>query len=419
MLKKKLKSRMKAIIKFFVAYRIEGDERVFTLKRTPVHVKMPISKKAFARYGDLPVIKNKIIFDNYMGRGYGCNCKYVTEALLKRNLDIDIVWAVKNCQMHKEEFPKSVRLVEYGSREALKEYFTAGFWVCNYHLIAYFNRGLVKRDGQHYLQMWHGSLGIKRIEKDCDCLTMNQPWNTLAMRNSRATDAWISNSTFETEVYRQGFWDVENVFLFGHPRNDIFFRENISDITNKVKHALQLETEDRILLYVPTFREDGSFPAEKLKVSELLDIAARRFGGRWRFVIRLHPRMSGSEAVFEDVEGQAVSASAYPDIQELLASAQVVITDYSSCIFDFMLTKRPGFIFAPDRQAYDNIRGFYYPLSDTPFPVAGDMNALCRNIMEFDEGQYQADVDAFLREKGCIEDGNAAERVCDYIKELL
>ena len=68
-------------------------------------------------------------------------------------------------QMHiKGNFPQ-VRLVEYGSKEAMFEYYTAAVWVCNYHLIHYWNQGLVKRFGQYYIQMWHGSFGIKKIEK--------------------------------------------------------------------------------------------------------------------------------------------------------------------------------------------------------------------------------------------------------------
>lgn len=88
----------------------------------------------------------------------------------------------------------------------------------------------------------------------------------------------------------------------------------------------------------------------------------------WKIVVRLHPRMQNSlEKVCIDEKKQIVKADAYPDIQELLAAAQVVITDYSSCIFDFLLTVRPGFLFVPDLEHYDQERGFYYKLEELLF----------------------------------------------------
>lgn len=82
------------------------------------------------------------------------------------------------------------------------------------------------------------------------------------------------------------------------------------------------------------------------------------------------------EKVCIDEKKQIVKADAYPDIQELLAAAQVVITDYSSCIFDFLLTVRPGFLFVPDLEHYDQERGFYYKLEETPFPTHIQMKNL-------------------------------------------
>jgi len=177
------------------------------------------------RLENISVQPNKIIFDNYMGKGYGCNSKYVTEALLASGKKLDIVWTVKNPMESKEDFPKEIRLVEYGSLEAMEEYATAGVWVQNYQLVHYINKGLMKKPEQTYIQMWHGSFGIKKIENDCKNLTQDKNWTILAEKNSRYTDYWISNSKFETEVYRQAFWDVDRVLEYGHPRNDIFFHD--------------------------------------------------------------------------------------------------------------------------------------------------------------------------------------------------
>ena len=206
-----IKKKLKRIIKLFITYKIENDTRVYQLKYTPFTVKKSLIKKTFQQYGNTSINTKKIIFDNYMGHGYGCNCKYVTEELIRRGTDFDLVWIVKDANAHKGEFPPKVRLVEYGSKEAMFEYYTAAVWVCNYHLIHYWNQGLVKRFGQYYIQMWHGSFGIKKIEKNCDCLTNSQSWTYLAKKNSQNTDFWISNSFFEDEVYQNAFWSVKNI----------------------------------------------------------------------------------------------------------------------------------------------------------------------------------------------------------------
>lgn len=415
-----MKTTIKKLIKFFWHYKIEGEYRIFTLKHTGICVKLSLTKGTRKRYGALPINPKKIVFDNYMGKSYGCNTKYVTEALKGRREDLELVWVVKEPELHQEEFPEGIRLVEYGSAAAMREYMTAKVWVCNYHLNAYINKGLFKKDGQTYIQMWHGSLGIKRLERDCQTLAAMPGWMGLARQNSHMTDIWVSNSTYETEVYQRAFWDVENIVLLGHPRNDIFFREDMTPIRKKVFQWLGLQAEDRFVLYVPTFRESGDFPEDRIHVRQLVGALSRRFFGEWRLGVRLHPRMEkdvSSVLVCDGVD--VISADGYPDIQELLAAADVVITDYSSCIFDFMMTKKPGFIYAPDIDAYNDERGFYYRLEETPFPIAENMDMLLQNIADFDAEAYESDVCAFLQEKGCIDDGHAAERVCDLIESVL
>ena len=102
----------------------------------------------------------------------------------------------------------------------------------------------------------------------------------------------------------------------------------------------------------------------------------------------------------------------------LMAAADIGITDYSSWIYDFLLTRRPCFIYASDIELYNTQRGFYYPLETTPFPIAQNTLELCENIKKFDHSKYQFALEQFLSDKGCIEDGKAAERIADVIKNI-
>ena len=114
-----------------------------------------------------------------------------------------------------------------------------------------------------------------------------------------------------------------------------------------------------------------------------------------------------------------VNATDYADIQELLVAADAGITDYSSWIYDFILGGAPGFIFAPDRAEYDNLRGFYYSLESTPFPVAKTNAAMCANIESFDEDRFSRDAAAFIAGKGCMEDGMASMRMVDLMEKWI
>ena len=121
-------------------------------------------KKIDSLYGNEDVNEKKIVFTNYMGRGYGCNCKYLAENIIARNKDYDLVWLI-NKNEDVSVFPEQIRLVDYQSQEALYELSTAKYWVSNYHLSYFIKKGLRKKENQVYIQMWHGAFGIKKKQR--------------------------------------------------------------------------------------------------------------------------------------------------------------------------------------------------------------------------------------------------------------
>jgi CDP-glycerol glycerophosphotransferase len=151
----------------------------------------------------------------------------------------------------------------------------------------------------------------------------------------------------------------------------------------------------------------------------VLKALENKFGGEWVCISRLHPRAKKFDDLIPKENEKVIDGTFYPDIQELLVSAECAITDYSSCIFDFMLGKKVGFIFATDIEKFNTDRGFYYPLESTPFPVSSDNETLIKNIENFDNEKYLLNVDEFLKSKGCMEDGHAAERTVDLIETIM
>lgn len=412
---KNLLKKIKNLIKKIIITKYTDDGRFAAYIRFPFRID---SRLMFAlRHGNKPIRPKKIVFDNYMGKGYGCNPKYVAEKLLEKYPGrFEVVWIVSKGDIARGEIPGWIRKVDYASQDALREYATAKVWVSNYHKISFVKRGLYKRKGQYFIQMWHGSLGIKKIENDVSCLTVDKKWLKLAKRSSRMVDFWISDSSFENDVYHRAFWNVKDILMYGHPRNDILFCNN-GAAAAKVKTKFEIE-DKKILLYAPTFREDYRLDCYRIDFEALQQALQARFGGEWAILVRLHPRVRKYIKNILPACPGIYDATYYTDIQELIASADCMITDYSSCIFDFMLTRRPGFIFATDIEEFNTERGFYYPLEDTPFPIARSNEELFQEIQLFDDTAYQDGVEEFLKGKGCVEDGQASERVADKIAEL-
>lgn len=362
------------------------------------------------------VQKNKIFFMTFQG-DYTCNPKYITEELIKENIDCDIIWGVRLSQLNRPDLvPNKVRMVNRYTYDFYKEMATSKIWIIN--SVEVFKNPLLKKKNQILMETWHGSLGIKRFDKDANS---GREWVKAAELCGNMADYCVSNSDFEDEVFRETFWLNTPILKYGHPRNDILFLEGKEklDIIKKVMARYDLEEDVHYILYGPTFRDSHHFNCYNLAYNSVIEAAENKFGGRWKILVRFHPTVREfSQGVLEGNE-DVIDVTDYPDIQELMVLADMAITDYSSWIYDFVLTRKPGFIYAPDLDDYNNERGFYYKLESTPFPVARSNRMFIKNITDFDVVTYKANIKKFLADKGCVEDGHASERVVHKIMEIM
>lgn len=358
----------------------------------------------------------KIFFQSFQG-DYTCNPKYITEELLRQGVDARIVWAGRKQSICTPgAFPYGVKTVDMYSYEMMQEMASSKIIITN--SVEYQKRKLPIRKDQVVFQTWHGSLGIKRFDKGHN---NGKAWVKAAEYNGKIADYCISNSTFENDVYKTSFWNNTEILEYGHPRNDILMKPMDEDLKKKakvIKHGLGIPADAKVVLYGPTFRDAHNFDCYNIKPDVLFEALEKRFGGKWVLLNRYHPTVRKQGAGFNG-STDVINVSLYPDIQELMLIADIAVTDYSSWIYDFMLTGKPGFIFATDIKKYDNERGFYFRLDSTPFPVATTPGGLARNVLAFDEEKYKKDLDAFLKGKGCFEDGHAAERTVELIKKIL
>lgn len=421
-----------------------------------------------------PVEDNRIFFITTRGE-YDCNAKWIAEQLHKRLPSTTIVWTIRG--QPKSDIPKEFVQVKRGSYDFYKEISKAKIIIDNSVSIAYLN--YMKKKKQILIETWHGSIGIKMFSRETN---KDKEWCRKADLEGAMTDYCISNSTFEDKIYKDTFWSNAKILQLGHARNDIlcwsnserleeihtkvFNYFNLFDVINKLKqqchkdltcwyqeikgitlptaehigkinpfNALDIcdsnsvkaflqneyaKCEDlRICLYAPTFRDDEDMSPYKIDYEQLRQALHTRFGGSWVIMTRFHFRLRKKMKNYKLPLG-VIDASNYPDIQELLVCTDVGITDYSSWICDYMLTCRPGFLFATDMLQYEKKdREFFYPLSTMPFPLALTNEQLIENILNFESEGFSEKCYAFLKEKGCIDDGHSAERIADTIDAIL
>lgn len=356
----------------------------------------------------LPVQKNKVVFCSAGGRGFGDNPKAVALALMERCPGLDLVWLTKNRDI---DLPAGIRPCPYGTPRAVMELSTAKVWVND-------SRGgaKYKRRSQRYLQTWHG-FALKHIERAAKNLP--EHYVRQCCRDSAQIDLLVSNSAFMTRVYREDFWYDGEIAPYGSPRNDVFFREH-SLQSARVRDFWGLPGDRKLVLYAPTFRDDGSRDCYAVDPIRVLAACEARFGGAWSVLIRLHPNAAAlSDGLFPYDGARVIDATAYPDMQELLTACDLLITDYSSSMFDYALSGKPCVQFAPDLEAYQKDRGFYFPLERLPFPLARDNDALEALLTQFDQGAQRAHWAAFAAENGFCEDGHAAQRCAQWIIDQI
>lgn len=356
--------------------------------------------------------KNKIVFCNFYGRGYGDNPKYIAEYILKHKLDYELVWIIddKKCK-DGDSLPSEIHRTNYKSFSSVKELSTAGVWIDNCRK-DYFPR---KKSGQIYIQTWHGTFITKKIEADAE---LPDVYIKMAKRDSAAIDFLLSSNRKRTEQFKRCFWYNGAIIETGCPRDDILFDKSAKkDIKRKICSFYGIDLSKKILLYVPTFRNSYSLEPYSVDYEKLQVTLEKRFGEKWQIITRLHPGMiSFSDKL--NLPQNIVNATFYNDMQELLCASDIILTDYSS-MGDYSLYLKPLFMFCTDIEVYKKERGFEENLESLPFPIAQNNSELADTIMAFDKQTYEEKVSAYYKHEGLCENGHASKNVMQLIESKM
>lgn len=359
-----------------------------------------------------PIKKNKIVVCNYFGKGYGDNGKYIINEILNQKLNYDVVWLLKKELINKSNFPDGIRIVEYGSIKGLYELATAKVWIDNCRKTFY----PLKRKMQYYLQTWHGGIPLKKIEKDVGN-KLSWHYVKIAKNDSKMANLFISNSEFCTNMYKKAFWYQKEILETGSPRCDILINEDNCTV-EKIKKYYNINKGNKILLYAPTFRKNKTMSAYCINLNDLLKVLEEKTSYEWTILVRLHPNITNMSNFMEYSE-RIKNASHYDDMYELLLASDILITDYSSTMFEFSFQKKPVFLFSTDIEEYKKDRDFYFNIFKLPFPVSQSNEELYANIKQFDNKKYLLDLDSFLKVLNIFEKGVASKVVVDIIKGVI
>lgn len=394
-------------------------EKYITERKCKNYVLVDEEKLIRDYYGKLyekTIEARTILFMNLGGRGYGGNPKYIAEEFRKRNIEfsenqkVHLIWAVSD-EREENGIPEDIEVVEIGSQRYYEKLATSQVWVDNVRK----SGDVRKRNGQIYVQAWHGAAPIKKVEKDVeDKLPLFYVVN--AKRDSYMADLFLSGSAFYTELYKKSFWYDGEIMKVGLPRQDVFWNTDIAK--KKVYDYYHLKNDDKLILYAPTFRSDYSNGAYDLDIDGVLRALRKRFGGKYVCAVSKHP--DNIEIQYQLVHASnIIQVEKYPDFEELLAAADILISDYSGCVYDFSFTERPIFLYQKDIELYMTDRNFYIPLEKMPYIRATSNQELQEQIMTFDYERYKENLRQFMDGMKNYDDGNASRKVVDRILELM
>lgn len=351
---------------------------------------------------NLPINKRKVYMECYWGTKLDCNPLALANQL-KKDSNYSIVFGYK--KESKFEKDPSFDYVRIGS---LKYWYTVA---TSYILVTNtnFRTELIKRADSIHIQTQHGT-PLKYMGLDCrETPSDRMNWRNFAKR-CRRWDYVISSNPYSSMIWRRAMPYNYTVIESGYPRNDIFF-DATQDQIDKIKKELGVDKDKKVILYAPTFRDTQKNSRNIiLPVMEL----SKSLQEDYVLLIRSHHLSKDEKYLFNNI----IDVSSYPRTNELCLISDLLITDYSSIMFDFACLKRPIILYMPDYDEYVAKRGMYFDIrKKAPGPIANTKSEL-KNILlneHFLSDENKHKLLEFNKEFCPWDDENASSRAWDKI----
>ena len=354
----------------------------------------------------LPVDQKLALYAAYWYRGVTCNPAAIAAKAAELAPEIRPVWVVGRARAR--SVPAGTDYVIAGTLKYFKALARARYLVNN---VNWPNR-VVKRAGTTHVMTHHGTplkmMGLDQIDHPAS--TGDQDF-AAQMRRADRWDFSVTANAHTTIAWERAYPCAHETLEVGYPRNDRLAVATAADKAG-VREKLGIDPGHRVVLYTPTHREWLPVGHQVLDVEDL----AEQLGPETTLLVRAHyfyvPASAAGKAPAR--RGKIVDVSAYPTVEDLYLAADVMLTDYSSAMFDFAVLDRPVVIFAPDWPVYQQLRGTYFDLMEQPPGAVATTYAELLDVFKsgaYDDAGATAERAAFRARFCYLDDGGAAERV--------
>lgn len=392
-------------------------------------IRIVIKKAAIVLYNVefkcFPIRKNVIVMSSNMGRNYTGNPKAIYEEMIRRGLDrkYKIVWFFENIR---NDIPGNAIKVKVDRFRYLYYMAVAKVWIFDCRQPMF----IKKKEKSVYIQTWHGT-PLKKLALDMEDVSMAgedtiEEYKENFRKNTSTWDYLISQNNFSTEIFRRCFDFKKEMLEIGYPRNDVLINSNTDKYKRNIRKELGLPMDKKVILYAPTWRDNQYYRQGEYKFNMSLDFdkARRELEYEYVFIVKYHYLVKDS-IDWTPYKGFVYDFDMEYDISKLYIAADILITDYSSVMFDYSLLKRPILFYAYDLEEYKNkLRGFYFDfLAEAPGPISMDTDSLIKDIMactgEKMKQEYDKRYSAFLNKYNHIDDGKASEHIVNLVEKII
>ena len=378
------------------------------MKYSPSRILGALRRRAFdwfrgavyRSFSKLP-LTDSILFESFQGKVIGDNQFAIFTEIQSRNPNSELLFTVNS----KTRAPDGARAIKHGSIAWLRCLATSKVLINNTNFPGYFR----KRSGQKYIQTWHGT-PLKRLGRDIVDVVPTGSYLKMMDREASFWDYLVSPSQYCSEIFRSTFGYSGKIIETGYPRNDILI--NRSGDRDQIRASLGiLDSKKLVVLYAHTWRESKRTATGNWKPVNFL---SDDLGESVTVLFRGHTNTH--QAHSDRVSKSAIDVTDYKNVAELYVAADVLVTDYSSSMFDFSVSGKPMIFLCPDIDQYSAKRGFYFDFEQSaPGPILRDGSKLGEALEKIEsvKTEYAQRYLAWQQKFNSLEDGQSSKRVVD------
>lgn len=350
-----------------------------------------------------PLKKKTVLFMSFDGKQFSDSPKAVYEELLNARNDYELIWGFISPQSISESLH-----LKYVKKKTFKYLYT--FCTSKYIIVNdFFETYLPVRKSQVLINTWHGGGWFKKVGFT-DNKTTGYDRFFFEYQCRKHTYFVASSEYFVDTVLHPSFNYQGKILRTGMPRNAIFFQNN-GELTKKIRRQFGADDDTILVLYAPTYRNYPIDPSQELDLRYLEKCLAERFNKKVVILFRAHHLIDKFPIDFSSI----VNVTAYPDMQQLLLGCDILVSDYSSCMWDAAIQDKIVIVYAPDAQKYIDNRGFFLDITEWPFLLAYNNKELAERINSYDKNKYLERLHNLVKESRSYEGANAVKAIVKII----